>query len=59
MTLAYKFSLPKPIENTLLINKGDSIICQMGYSWVPRYYDLTATISAKQERGIGRVWLYL
>ena len=41
-TLAYKFSLPKPVENTLLINKGDSIICQVGYSWVPRYYDLSS-----------------
>ncbi len=40
VTLAYKFSLPKPLENSLLINKGDSIICQVGYSWVPRYYDL-------------------
>ena len=40
VTLAYKFSLPKPVENKLLINKGDSLICQVGYSWVPRYYDL-------------------
>ncbi len=40
ITLAYKFSLPKPMENTLLINKGDAIMCQVGYSWVPRYYDL-------------------
>ncbi|WP_200551968.1 hypothetical protein [Kosakonia sp. LAM2021] len=38
-TLAYKFSLPKPIENKLLINKGDALTCQLGYSWVPRYYD--------------------
>ena len=42
VTLAYKFSLPKPIEKSLLINKGDSIICQAGYSWVPRYYDLSS-----------------
>ena len=42
MTLAYKFSLPKPIEKSLLINKGDSIICRAGYSWVPRYYDLSS-----------------
>ncbi|MDR8378150.1 hypothetical protein FPK36_22640, partial [Acinetobacter baumannii] len=27
-------------EHALLINKGDAIICQVGYSWVPRYYDL-------------------
>ncbi len=49
MTLAYKFSLPKPIENTLLINKGDSIICQMGYSWVPRYYDLDSNDIRKNK----------
>lgn len=42
ITLAYKFSLPKPMENTLLINKGDAIMCQVGYSWVPRYYDLAS-----------------
>lgn len=41
VTLAYKFSLPKPLENALVINKGDTIICQAGYSWVPRYYDLS------------------
>lgn len=28
------------MEHALLINKGDAIICQVGYSWVPRYYDL-------------------
>lgn len=49
VTLAYKFSLPKPIENTLLINKGDSIICQMGYSWVPRYYDLDSNDIRKNK----------
>ncbi len=42
ITLAYKFSLPKPVENALLINKGDAIICRAGYSWVPRYYDLSS-----------------
>ncbi|MEJ0764355.1 hypothetical protein WDU34_26215, partial [Klebsiella pneumoniae] len=42
ITLAYKFSLPKPMEHALLINKGDAIICQAGYSWVPRYYDLAS-----------------
>ena len=42
MTAAYKFSLPKPLEKHLLINKGDSIICQVGYTWVPRYYDLNS-----------------
>lgn len=39
-TFAWKFSLPKAVESPLLINKGDSIICQVGYSWVPRYYSL-------------------
>lgn len=42
VTAAYKFSLPKPLEKHLLINKGDSIICQVGYTWVPRYYDLNS-----------------
>ncbi|MDF3623254.1 hypothetical protein, partial [Enterobacter hormaechei] len=49
VTLAYKFSLPKPIETTLLINKCDSIICQMGYSWVPRYYDLDSNDIRKNK----------
>ncbi|WP_312686308.1 hypothetical protein [Kosakonia sp.] len=40
VTLAYKFSLPKPLEKKLLINKDDALTCQLGYSWVPRYYDL-------------------
>lgn len=39
-TLAYKFSLPKPLEQRLLINKSDALTCQVGYSWVPRYYSL-------------------
>lgn len=49
LTLAYKFSLPKPVENALLINKGDSIICQVGYSWVPRYYDLSSNDIRKNK----------
>ena len=40
VTFAYKFTLPKAIEPHLLINKGDSIVCQVGYTWVPRYYSL-------------------
>lgn len=40
VTFAYKFTLPKAIEQHLLINKGDSIVCQTGYTWVPRYYSL-------------------
>jgi len=39
-TLAYKFSLPKAIERHLLLNKEDALTCQVGYSWVPRYYSL-------------------
>jgi hypothetical protein len=49
ITLAYKFSLPKPMENALLINKGDAIICQAGYSWVPRYYDLESNDIRKNK----------
>lgn len=40
VTFAYKFSLPKNIERHLLINQGDALTCQVGYSWVPRYYSL-------------------
>ncbi|QHM75492.1 hypothetical protein C7M52_01446 [Mixta theicola] len=39
-TLAWKFSLPKSIERHLLIQQGDSLVCQTGYSWIPRYYSL-------------------
>ncbi len=39
-TFAYKFSLPKNIEQHVLINDGDALTCQIGYSWVPRYYSL-------------------
>ena len=39
-TFAYKFSLPEPLERHLLINDGDALTCQLGYSWVPRYYSL-------------------
>lgn len=49
ITLAYKFSLPKPMEHALLINKGDAIICQAGYSWVPRYYDLESNDIRKNK----------
>jgi hypothetical protein len=40
LTFAYKFSLPKALEQHLLINKDDALTCQVGYSWVPRYYSL-------------------
>lgn len=49
VTLAYKFSLPKPVEKHLLINEGDSIICQAGYSWVPRYYDVESNDLKKNK----------
>lgn len=49
VTLAYKFSLPKPIEKSLLINDGDSLICQVGYSWVPRYFDLNSNAIRKTK----------
>lgn len=49
VTLAYKFSLPKPLEKSLLINDGDSLICQVGYSWVPRYYDLNSNDIRKNK----------
>ncbi|CAI0841863.1 MULTISPECIES: hypothetical protein [Serratia] len=39
-TFAYKFSLPGSLEKHLLINKEDALICQVGYSYVPRYYSL-------------------
>ena len=49
ITTAYKFSLPKPMEHALLINKGDAIICRAGYSWVPRYYDLESNDIRKKK----------
>lgn len=39
-TGAYKFSLPKELEKYLLLQKGDALTCQVGYTWVPRYYSL-------------------
>lgn len=39
-TFAYKFSLPQNVEKHLLINKEDALICQLGYSYVPRYFSL-------------------
>ncbi|WP_039058395.1 hypothetical protein [Enterobacter sp. Bisph1] len=51
VTLAYKFSLPKPIESRLLINDEDALTCQVGYSWVPRYYDLQSN-SVKANKNL-------
>lgn len=39
-TLAYKFSLPASIEPYLLLNQKDNLICQVGYSYVARFYSL-------------------
>ena len=39
-TFAYKFSLPKAVEKHLLIQKGDAMTCQVGTTWVPRFYSL-------------------
>ncbi|MBV4365777.1 hypothetical protein [Erwinia phyllosphaerae] len=53
-TFAYKFSLPKSLEKHLLINKGDALTCQVGYSWVPRYYSLADNdIRANKQVGLG------
>ena len=41
-TFAYKFSLPKALEKHLLIQKGDAMTCQVGTTWVPRFYSLDA-----------------
>ncbi|ORM73525.1 hypothetical protein HA48_08795 [Pantoea wallisii] len=53
-TFAYKFSLPKSIERHLLINEGDALTCQVGYSWVPRYYSLADNdIRSNKQVGLG------
>ncbi|WP_042528411.1 hypothetical protein [Yersinia ruckeri] len=53
-TLGYKFTLPKVIESALLINKDDSIGCQVGYSYVPRYFsDASSTIKENKNSFLG------
>jgi len=53
-TFAYKFSLPKDLEKHLLINKGDALTCQVGVSWVPRYYSLADNdLRSNKEVGLG------
>jgi hypothetical protein len=47
------------VENALLINKGDAIICQVGYSWVPRYYDLESDDIRKNKNVMLGVRIYL
>jgi hypothetical protein len=41
------------------LNKGDAIICQAGYSWVPRYYDLESNDIRKNKMCCLGVWIYL
>ncbi|KNE87548.1 hypothetical protein PSTG_19067, partial [Puccinia striiformis f. sp. tritici PST-78] len=50
-TFAYKFALADSIEKHLLINKEDSLICQVGYSYVPRYFS-TESNSIKENKNI-------
>jgi len=53
-TFAYKFSLPQSLEKHLLINKGDALTCQVGYSWVPRYYSLADNdLRSNKQVGLG------
>lgn len=53
-TFAYKFSLPESWQKHLLINKGDALTCQIGYSWVPRYYSLADNdLRANKQVGLG------
>jgi hypothetical protein len=53
-TLGYKFNLPKPVESALLVNKDDSLICQVGYSYVPRYFsDASSTIKENKNSFLG------
>ncbi|MDU5780661.1 MAG: hypothetical protein E6Z83_07615 [Pantoea sp.] len=53
-TFAYKFSLPKALEKHLLINKGDALTCQVGVSWVPRYYSLADNdLRSNKQVGLG------
>ncbi|VEA67336.1 Uncharacterised protein [Serratia plymuthica] len=50
-TFAYKFALADNLEKHLLINKEDSLICQFGYSYVPRYFS-TESNSIKENKNI-------
>lgn len=53
-TLGYKFTLPKPVESALLINKGDALVCQVGYSYVPRYFsDASSSIEENKSSLLG------
>ncbi len=53
-TLGYKFTLPKTAESVLLINKDDTLVCQVGYSYVPRYFsDASSTIKDNKHTLLG------
>jgi len=57
-TFAYKFSLPQALERHLLINKGDSLVCQTGYSWIPRYYSLKDNAQHDNKHVLLGGWRY-
>ncbi|PHI28810.1 hypothetical protein [Budvicia aquatica] len=53
-TFGYKFTLPKTVESALLINNDDALVCQVGYSYVPRYYsDASSTIKDNKNSLLG------
>lgn len=51
-TLAYKFSLPENIEKHLLFNKHDNLTCQVGYTYVPRYYSVKTSALENNKRSL-------
>ncbi|WMT12681.1 hypothetical protein [Serratia fonticola] len=51
-TLAYKFSLPEHVEKHLLINPNDSLTCQVGYTYVARYYSVKTSSLAENKRSL-------
>ncbi len=59
ITLAYKFSLPKPMENTLLINKGDAIMCRWATVGCRVITIWRVTIYAKTKTYCSGVRIYL
>lgn len=48
-TFAYKFELPQNVEKHLLINKEDALICQLGYSYVPRFFSLATNTNQRNK----------
>ncbi|OKP30099.1 hypothetical protein BSQ40_06345 [Serratia fonticola] len=51
-TLAYKFSLPENVEKHLLINQDDSMTCQVGYTYVARYYSVKSSSLEQNKRSL-------